>query len=524
MRDLRTDSVNLLLKNNVQTFVDNVVIESTQDVTRRWHTPERKLDHPLIAADKPWEQALWFALFRSATILRDPEDGLFKCWYQNQNGVPSKGKSPGRNDSNFNLRSQHLFAKSRDGIHWEKPALDILEVDGRKTNIVLGGGDFGDVHFMTVALDLHPPTPEERFRALFVHLWPDKTGFEVGNSRLECAHSADGIHWKVYPELPSGISLPCLSYDESARQFVANGRHQTMAAAAATNPRTPLSCSFLKPHEPHDSLADKTRRIWQSRSSDCIHWGDPILVAAVDDEEDNLDDEFYGLAQFKLGNQHLATISVLHGVSDEKDVQLLASRDGIRWSRCNKRQPFLSPRGDGHWDAHVVSIPCPPIDVGDEHWFFYGGQNYRHDWWLCGLNEGLDHQEAKNPGGFAAGLGLATLRKEGFAGLYAGPVREGIIVTKPLRGRGESLTINAKTGAHGSIRVEIVDRFDEVIDGCSKENCEPFEGNEVRHIVKWGGKETIEGEDRKVRFYLRDAELFSFQFTGGGGEKSETLW
>ena len=135
MRDLRTDSVNLLLDKKVQTFIDNVVIESVQDVTRRWHTPARKREQPLIVADKPWEQALWFALFRSATVLRDPVDGLFKCWYQNQVGVPSKGKSPGRNDSNFNLRSQHLYAESRDGIHWEKPPLDILEVNGEKTTV-----------------------------------------------------------------------------------------------------------------------------------------------------------------------------------------------------------------------------------------------------------------------------------------------------------------------------------------------------------------------------------------------------
>ena len=247
-------------------------------------------------------------------------------------------------------------------------------------------------------------------------------------------------------------------------------------------------------------------------------------MAVIDDEEDNLDDQFYGMTQYKLGNIHLATTSMLHGVSDEMDVQLLVSRDGIRWSRTNKRQPFLAPRGDGYWDAHMVSIPCPPIDVGDEHWFFYGGQNYRHDWWLCGLNEGLDHPEARNPEKASAGLGLASLRRDGYAGLYGGEVREGIIVTQPLLGEGDVLKINAVCGSGGSIRVEVVDRFDEVVDGCSKENCDPFTGDEVNHTMSWKGKQTVTGKHRKLRFYLRDAELYSFRFLLKGEEERETLW
>jgi hypothetical protein len=524
MRNLKTDGINLVLHGNVQTFIDNVIIESVQDVTRLWHTPVRKQEDPIIKADKPWEQALWLAYFRATTVLRDPEDGLFKCWYQNQRGKPSEGWSPGRNHPNFNLRATHLYAESKDGIHWVKPELDVLEVDGQKTNTVLGGGDFGDVHAMTVALDPYPPTPQERFRALFVHMWPDSSGLDVGNSRLECAHSADGIHWQIYPELPVGAHLPSLFYDEAARQFVANGRFAAMASAPATNPHTPLSGSFLKQRFPHSSLADNTRRIWQYRSGDCIHWGDPVLVAAIDDEEDNLDDQFYGMAQYKLGNQHLALITVLHGVCDEKDVQLLASRDGIRWSRLNRRQPFLATRGDGYWDAHMVSIPCPPIDVGDEHWFFYGGQNYRHDWWLCGLNEGLNHPEARNPEKFSAGLGLATLRKHGYAGLYGGEVREGVVVTRPLLGEGEVLVINAKCGAAGSIRAEIVDRCDNVIGNCSRDDCDPFTGDEIAHAMTWEGMQRIEGNHRKVRFYLRDTELFSFGFKREGEEQQEVLW
>ncbi|MDP7743541.1 MAG: hypothetical protein QGF67_19020, partial [Lentisphaeria bacterium] len=73
--------------------------------------------------------------------------------------------------------------------------------------------------------------------------------------------------------------------------------------------------------------------IWQSRSHDFIHWSEPILVAAADPELDNLDEQFYGMAQYKLGNIHLATVGVFRQADNEMDVQLLVSRDGIRWKR-----------------------------------------------------------------------------------------------------------------------------------------------------------------------------------------------
>ena len=103
-------------------------------------------------------------------------------------------------------------------------------------------------------------------------------------------------------------------------------------------------------------------------------------MAAADDEEDNLDDSFYGMSQYKMGNVHLATVGVFQAVDNEMEVQLLMSRDGLRWQRTGKRQPFLAPRGEGYWDAFMVSLVSPPIEVEDELWFYHGGTNYHHDY------------------------------------------------------------------------------------------------------------------------------------------------
>jgi len=512
MRDLSRDSTQLIVRGFVQTFLDNVMIESVQDVTRRWHRPKRRLAQPLITKDRPWEHSLYFT-YSNHCVIRDPESGLFKCWYEDLEGPP---KAVGQH---FGCFSRQLYAESEDGLRWRKPELGLYELDGHRTNVVLGDADYGQVHSANVVLDPHPPTPEERFRAVYTHLWGSS------GHRIECAHSPDGIHWSVYGELPSfgacGARLGDVStlfYDQDSREFVQNTRHCRMGAGIC-NPRNPRVTSFGRPNEPHNFSSYGQRRIFQCRSHDFIHWSEPILVAATDDEEDNLDESFYGMPQFKVGSVYLATVGVLHAVDNEMDVQLLMSRDGIRWSRTAKRQPFLAPRGEGYWDAHMVSMVSAPIEVGGELWFYHGGTNYHHDWWLTGPREHLDHPEARHPEGSRYCLGLATLRKEGFASLFANRLREGIVVTRPLESSGTKLVINGKCGAGGSIRVEVADRYDEVVSPCSKANCDPFVGDAVEHTVTWNHDPAIplDGHQgtasvRKLRFFLRNAEIYSFRF------------
>ena len=65
--------------------------------------------------------------------------------------------------------------------------------------------------------------------------------------------------------------------------------------------------------------------------------------------------------------------------------------------------------------------------------------------------------------------------------------------------------------------MEVADRLDDVVEPCSKERSDPFTGDSVRHTVTWDGDPRIPvGPEapnfRKLRFFLRDAELFSFQF------------
>ena len=82
------------------------------------------------------------------------------------------------------------YAESRDGIHWARPSLGLIEFEGSKENNIVWMGT-GSASFMVVK-DVNPAAPDqERYKAV----GPDKGG-------LFAFTSPDGIHWKQMQEEP----------------------------------------------------------------------------------------------------------------------------------------------------------------------------------------------------------------------------------------------------------------------------------------------------------------------------------
>ena len=123
------DSTMLAIGDTTQLFLDNFIIEACQDVTKTFHQPVKDPANPLIKQDKPFEHSLYFQS-GNHVVRRDSQDGLFKCWYEDliDHDPPSKTI----------IEARQCFARSEDGITWEKPELDVVTEDGYKTNVVLG--------------------------------------------------------------------------------------------------------------------------------------------------------------------------------------------------------------------------------------------------------------------------------------------------------------------------------------------------------------------------------------------------
>ena len=87
---------------------------------RTFHLPKYHPANPVLKPDKPWEMKNpdhAAAMVFSDGVWYDPKDQLFKMWY-----LVGESAATG-------------YATSRDGIHWEKPLLDV-----RPPTIVQPGG------------------------------------------------------------------------------------------------------------------------------------------------------------------------------------------------------------------------------------------------------------------------------------------------------------------------------------------------------------------------------------------------
>lgn len=81
----------------------------------------KKHPQPVLVADRPWEGERAQAW---GSVIVEP-DGLLRMWYFAFNTE----RKPDELD-----RGGYAYAESRDGIHWEKPDLGVVEFRGSKRN------------------------------------------------------------------------------------------------------------------------------------------------------------------------------------------------------------------------------------------------------------------------------------------------------------------------------------------------------------------------------------------------------
>ena len=107
-----------------------------------------------------------------------------------------------------------------------------------------------------------------------------------------------------------------------------------------------------------------------------------------------------------------------------------------------------------------------------------------------------------------------TLRLDGFVAANA-PRKGGELVTHPFTFEGEALNLNVSTSVGGSARVEIQDADGRPIKGYTRADCHEVFGDEIERVVAWKGTDTVASlasRPIRLRFILKDADLFSFRF------------
>ena len=112
-------------------------------------------------------------------------------------------------------------------------------------------------------------------------------------------------------------------------------------------------------------------------------------------------------------------------------------------------------------------------------------------------------------------LSRYSIRLDGFISVNA-DYSGGEFVTKPFKFKGDKLEINYATSAAGGIQVEILDQDGFPVAGYGLEDCPEFFGDEIDRVVEWeNGPDVgiLEGKVVRLRFYMKDADLYSVKFT-----------
>jgi hypothetical protein len=121
--------------------------------------------------------------------------------------------------------------------------------------------------------------------------------------------------------------------------------------------------------------------------------------------------------------------------------------------------------------------------------------------------------EGKDTGLTGGGIGLATLRADGFASLNAN-YEGGKVTTALFITQGKELHVNAKADV-GQLRVEVLDEQSFPLPGFTRDDCEPMHADSCDFVVRW--KENVSlgklrGRPICLRFCLENTRLYSYRF------------
>ncbi|MBC2603239.1 hypothetical protein [Puniceicoccus vermicola] len=129
-----------------QLFVDDFLVDPFRtQMHREYHRPVKYPGNPVFFPESPEETCPDFppcAIAKSGGVWFDDRDRLFKMWYMT------------------GYLGYAALATSHDGVHWERPALDVVP----GTNLILPK----DIHpdSGSVLIDHAAEDPEERYKML----------------------------------------------------------------------------------------------------------------------------------------------------------------------------------------------------------------------------------------------------------------------------------------------------------------------------------------------------------------------
>ncbi len=450
-------------------FVDDALLEScTGEARLKLHAPcRREVVFEVSGALENACSGVYCILVES--------DGRYLLYYRGHYPLADAAGDSSR-------RQTAHVAISTDGVHFERPELGLYDLgDGGRNNVIWQGSQ---AHNLVPFLDQNPATPaDQRFKAVG----------GSGKDNLYALYSPDGMRWRLAQEAPLAVPGAFDSANVALWDGVI-GRYR-------------LFSRFFE--------AGRGRAIQSCTSADFVHWTMPVPHQY---DADAPVEQFYTNATVLVpGAEHIllsfpmryvaerttpvADISAMHypgvsgnaGMTGMTDAVMMSSRDGVHWRRPFPEAWLRAGLDERNW-THRNN--CPAIGIlrtQPTEWSMYISEHY--GW--------PDNR-----------LRRLSLRPWGFAGIH-GSHRGGDVVTRPLTFGGRELRVNVSTSAVGSVAVELQDAEGNPVPGFALDAATPFYGDRLDQPMAWKEQADVSalaGRPVRLRFRLRDADVFAFRF------------
>lgn len=454
-----------------QLFVDDFLIEST-DMKRKFHKARKYENNPVLKPETALE------LHGGENAIACPKSGgvwwdhglqRFRMWYE------------------AGWIHTICYATSPDGLKWDRPGLDIQPGSNRVLDPALTPDSWA------VFPDYEGQNPEQRWK---LYMRPPG-GYMPGLSMV----SSDGIHWTS--PIESGVTgdRSTMFYNPFRKKWV----YSLRSSVRGRSRHYWEADDFLKGAEWHDFTrhADpQTPVFWAA--ADRLDPPDPEI--GVPAQLYNLDAVAYesimlGIYQMHLGPPNDECMKA--GLPKITELNLAYSRDGFHWARPD-REPFIPASRKDVWDrGYVQSVGGLCTVRGDRLWFYYIG--------FQGDASRLDPNWRKNGMYHRGSTGVASLRRDGFVSMQAGP-GGGTLTTRPVSFAGKFLFVNTDC-PNGKLVVEVLDVQNRPMDAFTADRCQPVSTDSTLAQVRWRNAPSLArlaDTPVRFRFHLTNGSLYSF--------------
>jgi len=364
-------------------FLDLRELASCSGLLHRVDQFERHPGNPVLSAAGKAERGGECSVSYNTVLF---ERGQFRMWYEGtHNRWPNM---------DYYRKVRHVkYAESTDGVHWERPRLDLHPSLGPQTSNVV-------IPHTCCAWIARDETDRDANRRYKMYTYRVEGSAALG-SWLYC--SADGLNWSgrcIYPYLP-GIGWPLLD---------------------------PLSTLLVDADDPKPERRYKfygqTSLPIDRRTPCVVCSGDLERFVAyrenplLDSSKCRFESQIHGGCVTKYRGYYIMIYQAWPATSDVWDfhLKLAVSRDGLRFSRVRPEECLLAPGPEGAWDRTAISTPNHFLTLDNEIRLYYS----------AGPNSGRAHYPPKH-------IGFARLRLDGFAHLELAPgQKEGWLTTVPI--------------------------------------------------------------------------------------------